>query len=62
MIAGANGYGMSGLSDTAHHPSRHGDNEGEMGDKLPAVLLGLGLTATAITCGVFHTCALLSNG
>jgi len=34
----------------------------EMGDFLPAVSLGTGLTATAITCGSEHTCALLSNG
>ena len=39
-----------------------GSNENEMGDNLPAVSLGAGLTATAITCGSEHTCALISNG
>ena len=34
----------------------------EMGDILPAVSLGTGLTATAIVCGDSFTCALLSNG
>jgi len=34
----------------------------EMGDNLPAVSLGTGLTATAISCGRKHACALLSNG
>ena len=33
----------------------------EMGDILPAVSLGAGLTATAISCGWEHACALLSN-
>ena len=33
-----------------------------MGDTLPAVDLGTGRTATAITAGGCHTCALLDNG
>ena len=33
-----------------------------MGDSLPAVDLGTGRTATAITTGTVHTCALLDNG
>ena len=35
---------------------------GEMGDSLPAVALGTGRTAVAITAGASHTCALLDNG
>ncbi len=33
-----------------------------MGDFLAPVDLGAGRTATAITAGDFHTCALLDNG
>ena len=47
----------------------YGDNDdsrwyepGEMGDNLPAVDLGTGRTATAISAGRFHTCAVLDNG
>ncbi|GEM_PF-2158122 len=39
-----------------------GDQPGEMGDNLPAVDLGTGRTATAISSGGRHTCALLDNG
>ena len=39
-----------------------GDNPGEMGDNLPAVDLGTGRTATAISAGSSHTCALLDDG
>ena len=39
-----------------------GDGPGEMGDSLPAIALGTGRTATAITAGANHTCALLDNG
>ena len=35
--------------------------EDDMGDNLPAVSLGAGLTATAISCGSEHSCALLSS-
>ena len=38
-----------------------GDGPGEMGDSLPAVSLGSGQTAVALTAGRFHTCALLDN-
>jgi alpha-tubulin suppressor-like RCC1 family protein len=54
---GDNGNGQLGLGDTAFR----GDNPGEMGDNLPAVNLGTGRTATAITAGAFHTCAVLDN-
>ena len=55
---GDNGYGQLGLGDTANR----GDDAGEMGDNLPAVDLGTGRTATAISAGDDHTCALLDNG
>ena len=32
-----------------------------MGDNLNAVALGTGRTATKISCGSYHTCALLDN-
>jgi hypothetical protein len=38
-----------------------GDGPGEMGDNLAPVDLGTGRTATAISAGVDHTCALLDN-
>ena len=56
--AGNNEYGQLGYGDTEDR----GDDDNEMGDFLPAVSLGGCLTATAITCGQDHTCALLSNG
>ncbi len=55
---GAGGDGRLGQGDTANR----GDGPGEMGDSLPAVALGTGRTATAITTGNAHTCALLDNG
>jgi alpha-tubulin suppressor-like RCC1 family protein len=55
---GANGFGQLGLGDAL----AHGSGAGEMGDNLPTVDLGTGRTATAITAGVLHTCALLDNG
>ena len=39
-----------------------GDGAGEMGDDLDPVDLGTGRTATAISTGHKHTCALLDNG
>ena len=38
-----------------------GDAANEMGDNLPIVDLGTGRTATAISAGQYHTCALLDN-
>ena len=38
-----------------------GDNPGEMGDHLPAVDLGSGMTATAVAAGSQHTCVLLAT-
>ncbi|HMQ28687.1 MAG TPA: hypothetical protein PKA98_22055, partial [Acidimicrobiales bacterium] len=54
---GANFGGQLGLGDT----DPRGDGPGEMGDSLPTVDLGAGRTATAITAGRAHTCALLDN-
>lgn len=51
-------FGQLGLGDT----EPRGDEAGEMGDALPPVDLGPGLTATAISASGLHTCALLSNG
>lgn len=54
---GSNFGGELGLGDVA----ARGDAGGEMGDALPAVDLGAGRTATAITAGFSHTCAVLDN-
>ena len=54
---GNNYNGVLGLGDTNHR----GDAANEMGDNLPAVDLGTGRTATAISIGNNHTCALLDN-
>jgi alpha-tubulin suppressor-like RCC1 family protein len=55
---GYNAYGQLGLGNSGDR----GDGSGEMGDSLPAVDLGTGRTATAITAGIEHTCAPLDNG
>jgi len=54
---GDNYNGQLGLGDTNHR----GDGPGEMGDNLPAVDLGTGRTAMAISMGGGYTCALLDN-
>jgi alpha-tubulin suppressor-like RCC1 family protein len=54
---GLNNAGQLGLGDT----QSRGNQPGQMGQSLPAVDLGTGLTATAIAVGGNHTCALLSN-
>ena len=54
---GYNVNGQLGQGDT----DDRGDDAGEMGDNLPPVDLGTGRTATAITAGDFHTCAVLDN-
>ena len=38
-----------------------GDGANEMGENLTAIDLGTGRTATAISLGNYHTCALLDN-
>jgi alpha-tubulin suppressor-like RCC1 family protein len=54
---GRNQFGQLGLGDKVNR----GDDPGEMGAALPAVALGTGRTATAITAGQNHTCALLDD-
>ncbi|MEZ4819027.1 MAG: hypothetical protein R3A45_03690 [Bdellovibrionota bacterium] len=55
---GRSRYGELGLGDTQNR----GDDVNEMGDNLPFIDLGTGLTATQITTGRYHTCALLNTG
>ena len=43
------------------HTRNLGDDEGEMGNNLPAINLGTGRIGTSISVGVSHTCALLDN-
>ena len=54
---GYNGEGQLGQGDT----SDRGDQPGEMGDDLLPVDLGTGRTASAITIGDAHVCALLDD-
>jgi alpha-tubulin suppressor-like RCC1 family protein len=53
---GRNHFGQLGIDNTTHM----GDNSSEM-DLLPTVNLGTGRTATAISAGYYHSCALLDN-
>jgi uncharacterized repeat protein (TIGR01451 family) len=55
------GFGGTGRLGYGDSTSR-GDNANEMGANLPAVALGTGRTATAVTTGNSHTCALLDDG
>ncbi|KAG2497960.1 hypothetical protein HYH03_004221 [Edaphochlamys debaryana] len=55
---GLNRNGQLGYGDTEDR----GDQPGEMGDALPAVDLGSGLTPLALAAGGEHTCALLAPG
>ena len=54
---GYNALGGLGVGDT----NDRGDGPGEMGDALPAVPLGTGRTATAITTGNFFSCVRLDD-
>lgn len=54
---GVNFAGALGLGDREDR----GDGPGEMGGQLPAVALGTGRTALAVTTGYGHTCALLDD-
>lgn len=54
---GNNQYGQLGYDDTVNR----GGNTGDLG-RLSAVNLGLGRTATAVSVGDSHTCAILDNG
>lgn len=55
---GRNTDGQLGYEDTDHR----GYAPGQMGDNLPFVDLGPGVTATRIACGGHHSCALLDSG
>ena len=55
---GRNDRGQLGVGDTANR----GDAPGEMGDNLPAVSLGTGLTVDSLVMGELHSCALFTNG
>lgn len=55
---GSGTNGATGYESTAARGAAGAD----MGDNLPFVNLGTGRTATQITCGESHTCALLDNG
>jgi len=50
--------GEIGLGDT----NSRGDGPGEMGDSLPAIDLGTGLTAVTVSATWLATCAVLSDG
>ena len=54
---GSNPYGELGQGNNDHL----GNSGGEMGDNLAAIDLGSGRTATAISAGRWHTCALLDD-
>ena len=54
---GKNDSGQLGQGDT----SNRGDGSNEMADNLPAVNLGSGKTARAISTGDSHTCTVLDN-
>ena len=54
---GDNAFGQLGQGDVASR----GDVALEMGDALPAIVLGSGRTAKRVATGVTHTCAVLDN-
>ena len=54
---GSNPYGELGQGNSDHL----GNGGGEMGDNLAPIDLGSGRTATAISAGRWHTCALLDD-
>jgi alpha-tubulin suppressor-like RCC1 family protein len=55
---GRNDSGQLGLGDSLNR----GLSANDLGDNLPAVNLGTGRTAKAISLGYSHTCAILDNG
>ncbi len=57
---GENLYGILGQGNSGEH-TELGDQPGEMESLLP-IKLGVGRTATSVSQGAFHTCALLDNG
>lgn len=52
----------AGVLGNASTTADRGDDPGEMGDSLPAVDLGSGRTATAVSAGFAHVCAILDDG
>jgi len=54
---GRNNYGQLGIDST----NNMGDNSSEM-SQIIGINLGTGRTATAISAGFYHTCAVLDNG
>lgn len=52
---GMNGSGVNGPAGNL------GNSPGEMGDALPYVDLGTGRTVKQVSCGAYHTCAVLDN-
>lgn len=54
---GSNEFGQLGLGDTIDR----GSLPGQMGDALPAVSLGSGRTAIAVSAGNYETCAVLDD-
>ncbi len=54
---GANAYGQLGQGDTLYR----GHLPGSMGDALPTINLGTGLTAKSLHVGQQHVCAILTN-
>jgi len=54
---GMSGYGNLGLGDNVFR----GDNDGEMGNALPAVNVGSGHTAQAVAAGGRYACAVLDD-
>jgi alpha-tubulin suppressor-like RCC1 family protein len=59
---GRNNLGQLGRGDTAGPLGVVGDSPTEMGDALPAVALGSGRAARAVSAGRDQTCAVLDNG
>src|SRR5690606_24683255 len=55
------GLGNAGRLGAGDDQDR-GDEPGEMGDALPAVALGAGRSAVAVSSSGLHACALLDNG
>lgn len=55
---GNNAYGNLGLGDKANR----GNAANQMGDNLPYVQLGTGITALKVECGANFVCALLNGG
>ncbi|CAB1113149.1 unnamed protein product [Ectocarpus sp. CCAP 1310/34] len=54
---GANGKGQLGLNDTKDR----GDNNGDVGNLLPEVVLGTDLQAVHVTAGLRHTAAIMND-